>query len=280
MTGPGPHPVPEQAEGPVDRLLLQGKVAVITGSTEGIGLAIARSLASRQAAVVLNGFGDAARVESLCGELREQYGVRVVHDAADVSVGAQAAGLIESALREFGHVDILVNNAGTQHKGPIEEHPPEKWDLVLALNLTAAFHTIRTALPQMRARGWGRIVNIASAYGLAGGYDRSSYVASKHGLVGLTKAVALETAASGITCNAVCPGIVSTRIYYKMAKDLAQREGIAREEAQRRLVDSMMPSGRAIEPQQVAELVAFLCSPAASEIRGAALPIDGAWLAA
>lgn len=259
--------------------MLHGKVALVTGSTEGIGLAAAGALAARGADVILNGFGEADHIATLCAELRQAHGVRVTHVAADLTDGAQAAGLVEAAVGEFGHVDILVNNAGTQHKSPIEDHPPEKWELVLALNLTAAFHTIRTALPGMRSRDWGRIVNVSSAYGLAGGVDRSSYVASKHGLVGLTKAVALETAGTGITCNAVCPGIVATRIYYRMAKDMAQREGIAREDAQRRLVDAMMPSGRAIAPEQVAEAIAFLCSPAAAEIRGAALPIDGAWTA-
>lgn len=259
--------------------MLEGKVAVITGSTDGIGLAIARVLASRKASIMLNGFGDTAHIEALRRELAREHGVTVAYGAADLSIGSEAAGLIQHATREFGHVDILVNNAGTQHKSPIEAHPPERWDAVLALNLSAAFHTIRTVLPQMRERNWGRIVNIASIYGLNGGYDRSSYVASKHGLVGLSKAVALETAASGITCNAVCPGHVSTRIFYKIAKDLAQRDNISREEAQRRVAANDMPSGRAVAPEQVAEMVAFLCSAAAAEIRGAALSMDGGWLA-
>jgi len=259
--------------------MLEGKVAVVTGSTDGIGLAVARALAGHKASIMLNGFGDAAVVDALRKELSERHGVKVAYSAADLSVAAQAAGLIDEAIREFGHVDILVNNAGTQHKSPIETHPTEKWDLVLALNLTAPFQTIRAVLPQMRERNWGRIVNIASIYGLVGGYDRSSYVASKHGLVGLTKAVALETAGSLITCNAVCPGDVSTRIFYKTAKDMALRDNISREEAQRRVAAGNMPSGRTVAPEQVAALVEFLCSPAASEVRGAAMSMDGGWLA-
>ncbi|MBC7378892.1 MAG: 3-hydroxybutyrate dehydrogenase [Burkholderiaceae bacterium] len=259
--------------------MLEGKVAVITGSTDGIGLAVARALAGQKASIMLNGFGDPAAVEALRQELSVQHGVKIAWSQADLSVGTQATELIEAATREFGHVDILVNNAGTQHKSPIDKHPMDKWDLVLALNLTAPFQTIRAVLPQMRERHWGRIVNIASIYGLTGGYDRSSYVASKHGLVGLTKAVALETAGSPITCNAVCPGDVSTRIFYKTAKDMALRDNISREEAVRRVAATNMPSGNAVAPAQVAALVEFLCSPAASEVRGSAMSMDGGWLA-
>lgn len=259
--------------------MLEGKVAVVTGSTDGIGLAVARVLASHKASIMLNGFGDVAAIEALCKELADKHGVKVAYSAADLSIGTQASGLIDAATRELGHVDILVNNAGTQHKSPIEKHPIDKWDLVLALNLTAPFQAIRAVLPQMRERNWGRIVNIASVYGLTGGYDRSSYVASKHGLVGLTKAVALETAGSQITCNAVCPGDVSTRIFYKTAKDMALRDNISREEAQRRVAASNMPSGKTVAPEQVAALVEFLCSPAASEVRGSAMSMDGGWLA-
>lgn len=259
--------------------MLEGRVALITGSTDGIGLATARALAARKASIVLNGFGDADLVARLCTEISEQHGVRAIHLPADLSVGEEAAGLVETALLEFGRLDVLVNNAGTQHRSPIESHPPQRWDYIVSLNLSASFHTIRTALPQMKTRGWGRIVNVASAYGLVGGVERSSYIASKHGLVGLTKAVAMETAETPVTCNAVCPGIVATRIFYKMAKDLATREGIEREEAQRRIAASTMPSGRPVAPEQVAETIAFLCSPAAAEIRGAAIPVDGAWAA-
>ena len=258
---------------------LQGRVALVTGSTDGIGLACARGLAAEGCAVMLNGFGEADAIAALCAELSQAHGVEVAHAGADLRDAQAAGGIVGEVVGHFGRLDILVNNAGTQHKGPIEEHPPQRWREVMALNLDAPFHTIRTALPGMRERGWGRIVNIASVYGLAGGVDRSSYVASKHALVGLTKAVALETATTPITCNAVCPGDVATRIYYRNAKLLAERERITRAEAQQRIAATNMPSGRVVAPEQVAALVAFLCSEAAGEIRGAALPVDGAWLA-
>jgi len=256
-----------------------GRVALVTGSTDGIGLATARALAAQGCAVMLNGFGEPDAVAALCRELAEAHAVEVAHADADLRDEAAASGIAGRALARFGRLDILVNNAGTQHQAAIEAHPPERWREVMALNLDAAFHTIRTALPGMRERGWGRIVNVASVYGLAGGVDRSSYVASKHGLVGLTKAVALETAATAITCNAVCPGDVSTRIFHRNAKRLAERERIGRAEAQQRIAAAHMPSGRAVSPEQVAALVAFLCGDSAAEIRGAALAIDGAWLA-
>jgi 3-hydroxybutyrate dehydrogenase len=258
---------------------LKHRVALVTGSTDGIGLATARALASEGCSVMLNGFGEPEAIAALCRELSESHRVEIAHLPADLGDEAAASGLVGATLERFGRLDILVNNAGTQHKGPVEEHPPQRWREVMALNLDAAFHTIRTALPGMRTRGWGRIVNIASVYGLAGGVDRSSYVASKHGLVGLTKAVALETATSAITCNAVCPGDVSTRIFYRNAKLLAESEQITRAEAQQRIAATNMPSGRVVAPEQVAALVAYLCSEAAGEIRGAALPVDGAWLA-
>jgi 3-hydroxybutyrate dehydrogenase len=258
---------------------LEGRVAVVTGSTDGIGLAIARKLAAHRASVMLNGFGPPERIAALCDEFSRDYGIEITHDGADLTVSANATRLIERAQERFGRVDILVNNAGTQHKAPIDQHPPEMWDAVMALNLNAPFHTIRTALPGMRKGGWGRIVNIASVYGLTGGIDRSSYIASKHGLVGLTKAVALETASTPITCNAICPGDVSTRIFYKTAKLLAEREQINREEALKRVAAVNMPSGNAVSPEQVAAMALFLCTEAAAEIRGAALSVDGGWLA-
>jgi len=258
---------------------LAGRVALVTGSTDGIGLATAHALAAQGCAVVINGLGEPDRIAALCRELAAAHDVRIEHAGADLRDGEQAAGLVPQVLQRHGRLDVLVNNAGTQHKGPVEAHPPERWREVFALNVDAAFHTIRTALPGMRAQGWGRIVNIASVYGLAGGVERSSYVASKHALVGLTKAVALETAQSPVTCNAVCPGDVSTRIFYRNAKRLAESEGITREAAQQRIAATHMPSGRVVSPEQVAALVAYLCSAAADEIRGAALPVDGAWLA-
>jgi 3-hydroxybutyrate dehydrogenase len=258
---------------------LEGRVALVTGSTDGIGLATARALAAQGCSVMLNGFGAPEVLDALQRELALEHGVQVAYTAADLSDEDAASGIVAHTRERFAGLDILVNNAGTQHKGPVEEHPPQRWRAVMALNLDAAFHTIRTALPGMRERGYGRIVNVASVYGLAGGVDRSSYVASKHGLVGLTKAVALETATTPITCNAVCPGDVATRIYYRNAKLLAEREQISRAEAQQRIAATNMPSGRVVAPEHVASLVAFLCSDAAAEIRGAALPVDGAWLA-
>ena len=258
---------------------LARRVALVTGSTDGIGLATAHALAAQGSTVMLNGLGEADAIAALCIELAARYGVVVEHAAADLRDPTQAAALVPAVLQRFGRLDILVNNAGTQHKDPIEAHPPERWREVFALNVDAAFHTIRFALPAMRERGWGRIVNIASVYGLVGGVERSSYVASKHALVGLTKAVALEAARTPVTCNAVCPGDVSTRIFYRNAKLLAEREGIGREEAQTRIAAANMPSGHTVAPAQVAALVSYLCSDAAAEIRGAALPVDGAWTA-
>lgn len=258
---------------------LAGRVALVTGSTDGIGLAIARALASQGASLALNGFGEAAALVHLVESLGALSGSSVCHLPADLSDPQQAAALVPQVLQQFGRLDILVNNAGTQHKSPIEEHPPGRWDQIMALNLDAPFHTIRTALPAMRQQGWGRIINIASVYGLAGGIDRSSYVASKHGLVGLTKAVALETARTAITCNAICPGDVSTRIFYRNAKLLAEQEQISRQEAQQRIAAGNMPSGHVVSPEQVASLALYLCSEAASEMRGTALSLDGGWLA-
>jgi 3-hydroxybutyrate dehydrogenase len=258
---------------------LQGRVALVTGSTDGIGLACARALAAQGCTVLLNGLGDPEAIAALCADLAGAHGVAVEHLAADLRDEAQAAALVPEALRRHGRLDVLVNNAGTRHKGAIEDHPPARWREVFALNVDAAFHTIRAALPGMRARGWGRIVNVASVYGLVGGVERSSYVASKHALVGLTKAVALETAPTPVTCNAVCPGDVSTRIFYRNAKLLAERDGISRQAAQQRIAAANMPSGRVVSPEQVAAMVAYLCSDAAAEIRGAALPVDGAWTA-
>ncbi len=258
---------------------LAGRVALVTGSTDGIGLASARALAAHGCALALNGFGEADEISALCADLGSTHGVPVAHLAADLRDEADAASLVPRVMERFGRLDVLVNNAGTQHRGPIEGHPPARWREVFALNVDAAFHTIRHALPGMRERDWGRIVNIASVYGLAGGVERSSYVASKHALVGLTKAVALETASTRITCNAVCPGDVSTRIHYRNAKLMAEREGIGREEAQRRMAAINMPSGRVVSPGEVASMVAYLCGEAAGEIRGVALPVDGAWLA-
>ena len=204
--------------------MLKGKVAVVTGSTSGIGLGIARALAAGGADLVINGFGEAAAIEKLRQEIATTYGVRVAFSAADLSKPTDATGLIEHATRELGRVDVLVNNAGIQHTAPVHEFPVERWDAVIAINLTAVFLTTRTVLPQMLARDWGRIINIASVHGLVASVDKSAYVASKHGVVGFTKGVALETATTGITCNAICPGWVLTPLVQKQIDALAARE--------------------------------------------------------
>ena len=211
--------------------MLKGKVAVVTGSTSGIGLGIARALAAGGADLVINGFGEAAAIEKLRQEISAAYGVRVAFSAADLSKPTEATRLIEHAMREFGRVDVLVNNAGIQHVAPVHEFPVERWDAVIAINLTAVFLTTRAVLPQMFARNWGRIINIASVHGLVASVDKSAYVASKHGVVGFTKGVALETATTGITCNAICPGWVLTPLVQKQIDALAAREKLDPDEA-------------------------------------------------
>ncbi|MCS6780494.1 MAG: 3-hydroxybutyrate dehydrogenase [Geminicoccaceae bacterium] len=258
---------------------LEGKVAVVTGSTSGIGLGIAHALARAGADVMLNGFGEAPAIARLRDELASEHGVRVGYDGADMSRPEQIAAMIEHATAELGRVDILVNNAGIQFTAPVHEFPVERWDAILAINLTAAFHAIRAALPQMLERNWGRIVNIASAHGLVASVHKSAYVAAKHGLVGLTKVVALETATTGVTCNAICPGWVLTPLVQKQIDDRAAREGIPVEEAKRALLAEKQPSQEFATPAQIGALAVFLCSDAAAQIRGAALPVDGGWTA-
>ena len=252
--------------------MMKGKVALVTGSTSGIGLGIARALAGAGADLVLNGFGDGAAVQA---ELARQFRVRVSYDPADMTRPAEIRRMVERA----GVVDILVNNAGIQHVAPVEEFPDERWDAVLAVNLSAAFHGIKAVLPQMKNRGWGRIINVASVHGLVASVDKVAYVAAKHGLVGLTKVVALETAATGVTCNAICPGWVLTPLVQKQIDALAQRERISGEEAKRRLLAEKQPSGEFATPEQIGALALFLCSDAAAQIRGASLSIDGGWAA-
>jgi 3-hydroxybutyrate dehydrogenase len=258
---------------------LGGKVALVTGSTGGIGRAIARALARDGASIVIHGLGDPVKTERFRASLEAEAGVRVVFVDANLEKPDAAVRLIAAATESFGRIDILINNAGMVYGGPIETHPPETWDAVLAVNLSAPFHTIRTVLPQMRARNWGRIVNISSAYGLVAGVDRSSYIASKFGLVGLTKAVALETAETAITCNAICPGFVLAPHMKKRIQALAAEKSISLEAAEAEVVGDFMPSGKALTPEQIAEVAAFLCSDAAAEIRGASWSVDGGWTA-
>ena len=259
--------------------MLKGKVAVVTGSTSGIGLGIARALAAGGADLVINGFGEAAAIEKLRQEISAAYGIRVAFSAADLTKPTDATGLIEHATRELGRVDVLVNNAGIQHVAPVHEFPVERWDAVIAINLTAVFLTTRAVLPQMLARDWGRIINIASVHGLVASVDKSAYVASKHGVVGFTKGVALETATSGITCNAICPGWVLTPLVQKQIDALAAREKLDPEEARVKLLGEKQPSLEFATPEQLGALATFLCSDAAAQLNGAALPVDGGWLA-
>ncbi|HEY6827484.1 MAG TPA: 3-hydroxybutyrate dehydrogenase [Gemmatimonadaceae bacterium] len=258
--------------------MLEGKVAIVTGSTSGIGLGVAEVLAAQGADIVLNGFGDAPAIDRLRKELGAR-GVRVAYSAADMSKPAEIVGMIEYATRELGRVDILVNNAGIQFTAPVEEFPPDRWDAILAINLSAVFHAVRTVLPQMRQRNWGRIVNVASTHGLVASTHKVAYVAAKHAVLGLTKVVALETATTGITCNAICPGFVLTPLVQKQIDDLAARERLSDAQARARLLGEKQPSLEFATPGEIGALAAFLCSDAAAQIRGAALPVDGGWLA-
>jgi 3-hydroxybutyrate dehydrogenase len=259
--------------------MLRGKAAIVTGSTSGIGLGIAQALAARGADVMLNGFGDAKEIDALRAELAGGHGVRVSYSGADMSRPAEIVAMVEQATAELGRVDILVNNAGIQHVAPVEEFPVDRWDAVIAINLSAAFHAIRAALPQMKARNWGRIINIASAHGLVASAQKAAYVAAKHGVIGLTKVVALETATSGVTCNAICPGWVLTPLVQRQIEAIAVRENIPVEEARARLLGEKQPSLEFATPEQMGALAAFLCSEDAAQIKGASLPVDGGWTA-
>lgn len=259
---------------------LTGKAAVVTGSTSGIGLAVARALAAQGAKVLLNGLeANAGDGEALARQLAGEYGIEVRFHGADMRDPGQIEAMIAFAAEAFGGVDILVNNAGIQHTAPTEAFPVERWDAIIAINLSAAFHAIRAALPHMQRRGWGRIVNTASVHGLVASVHKAAYVAAKHGLVGLTKVVALENAERGITCNAICPGWVNTPLIQQQIVDIAERDQVDIAEASRRLVGAKQPSKGFVQPEQIGALVCFLCSDAASQITGAALPIDGAWTA-
>lgn len=259
--------------------LLAGKTALVTGSTSGIGLGMAHALAKEGANLVLNGFGDAAQINSLLEEIRALSGGKAMHHGADMSKPAEIEAMIRAAESEMGRIDVLVNNAGIQHVAPVEDFPIDRWDAVIAINLSSAFHTIRAALPGMKARGFGRIINIASAHGLVASAQKSAYVAAKHGLVGLTKVVALETAQTPITCNAICPGWVLTPLVQKQVDARAVNENVSLDEAKRRLLLEKQPSGEFVTPEQLAGLAVFLCSPAADQVRGVAWNMDGGWVA-
>ncbi len=258
---------------------LRGKTALITGSTSGIGLGIAKALAESGCNILLNGFGETAAIEQVRMQIVEEHEVRVGYLDADLSKPGECRDLIVRAQISAGQLDILVNNAGIQHVAPVEHFPQVQWDAVLAVNLSSAFHLIAAALPAMRARKFGRIVNISSVHGLVGSIHKSAYVAAKHGLIGLTKVVALETAGQGITCNAVCPGWVLTPLVQRQIEAKAESEGVDHETAAQRLLDEKQPSGIFTTISQIGALVAFLCSESADNLTGASLPVDGGWLA-
>jgi 3-hydroxybutyrate dehydrogenase len=254
---------------------LQGKVALVTGSTSGIGLGIALALAEQGARVMLNGFGDVEGALQAVRRLDKQ----ARHHGADMGKPAEIEDMVRACERDFGRLDILVNNAGIQHVASIPDFPPERWDAIIAINLSSAFHAMRLALPGMLKRNWGRVINIASAHGLVASAQKSAYVAAKHGIVGLTKVAALENATTGVTVNAVCPGWVLTPLVQKQVDARAAADGVSNEEAKRRLLAEKQPSLQFTTPEQLAGLCLFLCSPAADNVRGVAWAVDGGWTA-
>lgn len=255
------------------------RTALITGSTSGIGRAIAEALAAEGFNIVLNGFGDKEEIEALRSSIESRSGVRATYSDADMTDPAAIAAMVEQAVADHGSLDVLVNNAGIQHVAAIEDFPVEKWDAIIAINLSHAFHTIRAAVPHMRKAGWGRIINIASAHGLVASPFKSAYVAAKHGLVGLTKTVALEVAQDGITCNAICPGYVKTPLVEAQIPATAKARGISEEEVITNVMLAPQPTKRFVGLEEVGAFAAFLASDAAASITGAALPIDGGWTA-
>ena len=259
--------------------MLQGKTAIVTGSTSGIGLGIATALAAEGCDLMLNGFGDPAAIEAIRARLAADHRVGVAYSPADMAKPAEIRRLVAAAVEQFGGVDILVNNAGIQHVAKVVDFPEERWDAVIAINLSAAFHAAKAALPQMTAKGWGRIINIASAHGLVASAEKAAYVTAKHGLVGLTKVVAIEAANQGVTCNAICPGWVLTPLVQKQIEARAAMQGIPYQQAHDDLLREKQPMLQYTTPEKIAGLVVFLCGEAASTMTGAALSIDGGWVA-
>ena len=258
---------------------LKGKAAVVTGSTSGIGLGVARALAAEGCAIMLNGFGDKAVIDKLLRDLAQEYGIKVAYSDADMAMPTEIAQMVAAAERELGACDILVNNAGIQHVAPIEEFPAEKWDAIIAINLSAAFHGIKAALPGMKKRRWGRIVNIASAHGLVASAQKVGYVAAKHGLLGVTKVAAVECANDGITCNAICPGWVLTPLVERQLADRAEQTGHSMDETKQEFLREKQPMLAFSTPESIGALAVFLCGDAAATITGAAYSIDGGWVA-
>jgi 3-hydroxybutyrate dehydrogenase len=259
--------------------MLKGKTALITGSTSGIGLGIAEAFAKDGVNLVINGFGAAGEIEQLRSGLAKTHGVKVVYSPADMSKADSIGTMMELAQNEFGGVDVLINNAGIQFVAPIDEFPIEKWDAIIAINLSSAFHTTRLALPYMKKQGWGRIVNMASAHALVASPFKSAYVAAKHGIAGLTKTVALEVAEQGITVNAICPGYVLTPLVEKQIPDTAKARGITEEAVRRDVLLASQPTKKFVTVEQVAGFTKFLCTDTAASITGAVLPIEGGWTA-
>ncbi len=258
---------------------LKGRVALVTGSTSGIGLGIARALAARGADLLLNGFGDAGEIEALRVQVVQRFGVRVAHSAADIAKPEQVAAMVAQAHEAFGSLDILVNNAGVQFTAPIQDFPDEQWDRIIAINLSGAFHATKAAIPGMLARGWGRVINIASAHGLVGSPHKVAYVAAKHGLIGLTKVAALELADNAITVNAICPGWVLTPLVQAQLDEHARRENTTAEALSAAFIAEKQPMTKFTTPEQIGALAVFLCTDAATTLTGASLPMDGGWTA-
>lgn len=258
---------------------IKGKNAIVTGSTSGIGLAVAHTLAGEGCNIMLNGMGDKAEIDALLADMPKKYGVKVSYSPADMSKPEQIRQLVADTEKQFGSVDILVNNAGIQFTAKVEEFPEAKWDAIIAINLSAAFHAIKAALPGMRKKKFGRIVNIASVHGLVGSAEKVAYVAAKHGIVGITKVVALEAAEAGITCNAICPGWVHTPLVQKQIEDKAKKEGTSVEEATANLLGEKQPNKKFVKPENIGALIAFLCNENGDAMTGEILTIDGGWTA-
>lgn len=259
--------------------MLKGKTALITGSTSGIGLGIARTMAKEGANIVINGLGNADEIEEIRKGLESDYSIQALYDPADMTRPDQIRGMCEKAVGTFGSIDILVNNAGIQFVSPIDEFPEDKWDAIIAINMNAAFHTAKACLAGMKKKGWGRVINIASAHGLVASPFKSAYVTAKHGLIGMTKTIALEAANDGITCNAICPGYVNTPLVQNQIRDQAKVHNLSEAEVVEKVMLAPQAIKEFVEVEQLGALAVFLCSDAASTITGASLPVDGGWTA-